>query len=493
MKILIATSEIADVAPVGGIAEYVFGLATSLLKRGHEVRVAIPFYAYLRDRQARPVAPRLVVPLGVGASEVTAVAEFSLPPSRDGLVLPVTLLGEHRHFATVQAHGQIYQWPNHEPWVAFARAIVEFLGSSAWRPDVIHCQDAHTALVPVYLRHLRNDNRYSSASSANTVLTIHNLLNQGLGPPQILAYAGLPDALFNVAAFEFYGAASCLKAGLLSADRVNTVSHTYAREICEGPDFGFGLEGVLRTLRDDGRLSGIVNGIDEDRWRLDGLHYDGTDRLESIAAAKRSCRQQFYPRWGWDDTKEPVISFRGRWDHQKGVELIGERLERLLDHAKVVVGTWAEPGSTPELRRCWETLKTVEARRPGRLLVNPEGVTRVDETATHYVISDFLLMPSRYEPCGLTHMECQRYGTIPIVRHTGGLADTVSERVTPRLSSPNGFVFDEYDPDAMIAAVDRAVSAFRDADSMRVLTGNALRQRNGWDTRVTEYEALYGA
>ncbi len=492
MKILIVTPELAGVAPGGGIAEYVVGLATSLLRHGHDVRVALPAYAFLRTRAGlRSVMERLVVPLGVGASEVTAVSEFALDTGRDGAALPVILVGDHKHFATARTPGDIYQWPNHEPWVAFSRAVVEYLAASAWRPDVVHGQDALAALVPVYLRHLRDAGRYAFAATVRTVLTIHNLLNQGKGPPDIVPYAGLARDLFRVEMFEYHGMANCLKAGLLSADRVNTVSRTYAREICQGAEFGFGLEGVLRTLRDAGKLTGIVNGIDEDRWRVAGATSDGSDAPERVANAKRTGRHTLYTRWHWTETGDPVISFHGRWDRQKGVELLCERLDRLLDRARVVIGTWGTPGEA-SLSRCWETLNAVAKQRPDRLLVNPDGVVRPEDTAAHYLISDFLLMPSRYEPCGLTQMECQRYGTLPIVRRTGGLADTVFGEPTPGVPSPNGFLFDEYDADAMLAAVDQAIGAYRRPDEFQALTRNALRQQNGWDSRVGEYEALYG-
>jgi len=160
VRILIVTPELAGVAPGGGIAEYVFGLATSLRRRGHDVRVALPAYAHLRARPGlRVTRERLVVPLGVGVSEVAAVSEFSLDAGPDGAALPVILVGEHQHFATARAPSDIYRWPNHEPWIAFSRAIVEFLASSEWRPDVIHGQDAHAAPVPVYLKHLRGERR----------------------------------------------------------------------------------------------------------------------------------------------------------------------------------------------------------------------------------------------------------------------------------------------------------------------------------------------
>lgn len=493
MKILIVSPELAGVAPGGGIAEYVVGLATSLRRRGHDVRVALPAYAFLSTRAGRrAVTERLVVPLGVGASEVTAVSEFPLDPGRDGAVLPVILVGDHKHFVTARAESNIYQWPNHEPWIAFSRAVVEFLAASKWRPDVVHCQDALAALVPVYLRHLRDAGRYAFASSVRTVLTVHNLLNQGQGPADLVAYAGLPRDLFRVDMFEYYGGANCLKAGLLSADRVNTVSRTYALEICQSARFGFGLEGVLRTLRDAGTLTGIVNGIDEDRWRLAGATYDGHDAPDAIAGAKRARRKELYARWQWTETSDPVISFHGRWDRQKGVELICERIDRILNRARVVIATWGTPGGAPELVRCWETLNAVAKQRPDRLRVNPDGVVNPEDTADHYLISDFLLMPSSYEPCGLTQMECQRFGTIPIVRRTGGLADTVFGAPTTGVRSPNGFLFDAYDADAMLAAVDRAIDVYQRPDELQAFVRTALRQQNGWDSRVREYETLYG-
>src|SRR5437867_6339978 len=215
-KVLLVSPELAELAAVGGIAEYTLGLAMALLRRGHDVRVAIPSYGYLRPRSDRRVLEeRLIVKLGVGASEVAAVSEIICTcPGSDDLHLPVFLVGEHRHFATVRNPADIYRWPTHEPWIAFCRAIVDFLASTDWRPDLIHCQDAHAALVPVYVRYLRETEPSAFASSTRTILTIHNLLNQGRGEPDLVAYAALPRRLFDEW-FEFYGEANCFKAGLL--------------------------------------------------------------------------------------------------------------------------------------------------------------------------------------------------------------------------------------------------------------------------------------
>ena len=297
--------------------------------------------------------------------------------------------------------------------------------------------------------------------------------------------------MFEVGGFEYHGSANCFKAGLLSADRVSTVSRTYAEEICQSNEYGFGLEGVLRRLKHTGRLTGIVNGIDEDRWRMKGVRYDGSDHIEDIIRAKDSLRQQLYPKWKWQETDEPVIAFRSRWDNQKGIGILAEGIERILTIAKVIVRVWGTDGATTELRNLWQRFNKLAEEKPERFLINPEGISTIGDIAAYYTIADFFLMPSRYEPCGLMQMECQRYGTTPIVRETGGLADTVSEKCIPNFPSPNGFVFQEMKPDSMIEAVERAVETFHNPNKRREMIQNALLQRNGWDSRVSQYEALF--
>jgi starch synthase len=498
-KILIAATELAEVASVGGIAEYVFGLAGALMKNGHDVRVALPAYDYLarhpgtaieKERGAPERAKRLVVRLGFGASEVTPVYRLDLEcPAGSHRKLPVLLFGGHKHFSSVHAGTQAYDWPTHDPWIVFSRAVVDYVlrDDTEWKPDIVHCQDAHTALIPVYLKQIGATK--GSGSAVSSVLTIHNLLNKGEGPPGLVSFAGLPDEMFPEY-FEHFGQSSCLKAGLLSAGAVNTVSRTYAREICESAEFGFGLEGVLSLLRDREKLEGIVNGIDEVRWSLRGLQYDALDSVDAALRAKHAERQRLFSEWKWQVSGEPTIAFRGRWDEQKGVTLLAQSLPYIAEIARVVIVTWGTPGP-PALRDAWKQLNELADEHPQRVLVNPPGVTGVKETGAHYQIADFFLMPSRYEPCGLTQQECQRFGTIPIVRRTGGLADTVAERDDPRFPSPNGFLFDEFDSDAMFAAISRAIDQFRDMGKRQTLIRNGLRQNNDWRTRVREYEGLY--
>ena len=494
-KVLLVAAEAAPLANKGGIAEYILGLAGALRRQGHEVRIALPGYAFLME-SAKPMSERFVVELGVGATQVGTVCETSVTVPGDGdLQLPVYLFSVHPHFATVRDGKDLYNWPNHEPWIAFCRSIVSFFGSQIpkWMPEVIHCHDAQAALVPVYIKHLRDIKADAPIADARTVLTIHNLLSQGIGDPGLVAYAGLPSILYSINCFEYYGRANCLKAGLLSADTVNAVSRTYAEEICSSPDFGFGLEGVLLGLRRGGRLHGILNGIDENRWRMPGLKYDGSDSVDRIVRARKDARKTLYADWKWKDDGAPVMSFRARWDEQKGTRILAENMREMTEFARCIISTGEVPGTTQELRNAWGILVELAKARPDRLVLNPPQLAPASATALHYTISDFLLMPSRYEPCGLAQMECQRYGVILIVRKTGGLADTVSELETDRLPSPNGFVFEdlliEHD---MVETARRAFRAFQDKAYLERIIKNTLRQKNSWDTRIAQYEALYG-
>lgn len=480
---------------VGGIAEYLWGLAGTLLRRGHDVRVALPHYAFLQETKLPRAVEhsRITVALGLGASTVTDVIKLAVPlPDPRGKNLPVYLLGGHPHFASVTTNQQIYQWPNHEPWVVYCKAVVEWLEASHWQPDIIHCQDAHCALLPVYIQDMRTNNPSHPLTSVRTVLTVHNLLNQGKGLPELVAYAGLSMNWFNIDGFEFYGYTNSLKAGLLWADRVNTVSPTYAHEIRSSGTYGFGLEGVLHAVAQRGQLTGILNGIDTDRWSLKGLRYDGSiGDMDHLLKEKEACQRNLFKSWGWKSSSQPVLVFRSRWDTQKGVLLLTSCMEEVLKIARCVFVTWGTPGSTPELQAAWQSLQQLARDNPQQLLLNPKDVQDIKQTATHYTLADFVLMPSSYEPCGLVQMECQRYGALPIVRQTGGLADTVTEHAHPNFPAPNGFTFRPMEPHALLAAIRRAIHVYHNPELIPIFRRNALLQENGWNTRIAQYEQLY--
>jgi starch synthase len=468
VKILVAAAEFAGIVDKGGVAQYALGLVSELIRAGHEVRVAIPRYGFISAASGPP-------------HSVNAKIEC---------------IGDDADFESVTSAGGIYHNPeSFERWISFSRAAVDY--ACSWRPDVLHCQDAHACMIPVFIEQLRSEgNRV--AASIGTVLTIHNLLEQGKGPYDLFAATLLPDRWYH-RHFEFYGGTNCLKAGLMTADVVTTVSRTYAQEIRSSEDFGFGLSGVLNSLPKP--VKGILNGIDELEWALDGLKYDGSDSISDLVTRKMNERKRLFPEWAWGGN-EPLIAFKARWDRQKGIELMPEAISALIGKARIIFDTWPDPGSGGEyvsnektvthavsdkFIAVWRKLEALRAQHPLRLMLNAPGTTSPKASPALYAAADFFLMQSVYEPCGLAQMECQRYGCIPIVRRTGGLAETVSESG----ESPNGFVFDSFDKDDLVRAVNRAIETFHDKDAMARLMSNALRQKNGWNNRIQDYVEVY--
>lgn len=459
MKILIVTAELAPIAAAGGVAQYTMGLVKALLKNKHDVHVALPAYAFLPNSE---------------------------PPELAGI--KIHRLSSHSYFSSMIGSRGIYEATDFLPWVNFAQSVCEFLKTSLWKPDIVHCQDGHTALVPVYIKAERLTNP-AAFGKIRTVLTIHNLLEQGLGPRGLFDKLYLPQQNYY-SHFEYWGKTNCFKAGLLCADRVSTVSKTYAREIVSSEEFGFGLSGVLASLKN--APIGIVNGIDGESWKLAGAKYDGTDAVATIIDQKRSILASLLPNWS-PDSHEPIIAFKARWDRQKGIELLAANMEEILEQTRFVFDTWGEPkGSGASYYKIWEDLAALRNKYPTRFAINVPGTTSAQDSAALYTLADFLIMPSIYEPCGLAQMECQRFGCIPIVRTTGGLADTVIDLASDAAGA-NGIVFNTMTRSGLLAAVKRAVEAHANPQNLALLISNVLQQKNEWQNRVAEYEALYVA
>jgi starch synthase len=493
LRILIVTSELARLAGVGGIAEYTTGLAFCLLQQMSDVRVIMPGYAFLSKNSCfkeKVVLDRLIVPLGVGATEICSVREGMLPSlTGNEANLPVYLLNPHKHFTSARSSADIYSWPNAESWIAFSRAVIEWVCQSDWKPDVIICNDAMCALVPVYL-HLLRERGNRSLASIRSLLVVHNLTYQATGDQQLLGFAGIPQEMFTPEYFEFYGQANCFKAGLRLADGVLTVSPAYAKEICESSDFGFGLEGDLDYLRRAGRLTGILNGIDAQSWSFKNLRYDGTDSIEEVQAAKAAVKEQLCQRWNWD-VSEPIIAIRGRFDEQKGFLLVGECIEQILDRARLVICLWATENAPIKMQDELAKLERLAKERPNRLLINPPDISPIERTADHYAAADYFLMPSRFEPCGLAPMECQRFATLPIVHAVGGLKNIVSESKNDLFPSPNGFTFEQFTQASLLEAVERAIAIYHQPLRKREFLLQALNQNNDWSVRIAEYEKIF--
>jgi starch synthase len=289
--------------------------------------------------------------------------------------------------------------------------------------------------------------------------------------------------------FEYWGGVNCLKAGLMTSDVVTTVSTTYAQEICSSVEFSYGLEGVLvHDLKQS--VFGITNGIDEEKWRWNGLNYDGSDDVEGVLAEKKTVRDTIVPMWGFE-RNDPIVAVKSRWTEQSGIELLGAVLEEALEYCLIIFNAWATPDDVDggkEHADVWEKLKMLRHKYPTRFLLNPPGTRGPENDATLYQLSDFFLRPAIYEPCGSAQMQCQRYGCIPIVRETGGLADTVRDMSA---GDGNGITFKAMRAPTLLRAIRRASDLYRNPSEMNRLISNGLRQQNGWRYRIDRYISVY--
>ena len=474
LRLLLISSEVEPFAKTGGLADVAGALPQALATLGHDVRVLMPKYRGVeRHGTLRTAVPRVRVPIG------DRTTEGALLEGRLGRAVPVYFLAHDHYYdrPALYGTGQGDYLDNCERFIFFCRGALEALRALGWTPHVIHANDWQSGLVPVYLETLYKDD--PALGEVGTLFTIHNLAYQGVFWHFDMPLTGLGWDLFTPAGLEFYGKLNFLKGGLVFADVLNTVSKTYAQEI-QTAEFGCGLEGVLQYRRAD--LHGVVNGIDVAAWD------PATDRdltkpysAEDLAG-KAACKQALAQELGIDADGAPIIGIVSRLAAQKGLDLVLAALPELVDagFALALLGA-GEPGL--------ETAFGDSARASrGRVAIR----TGFDNALARriYAGADMFLMPSRYEPCGLGQMISMRYGTIPIVRRTGGLADTVVE-ARPARRTGTGFGFAEPTARALLEAATRALAAYREPALWRQLQRNAMAQDFSWPASAREYVALY--
>jgi starch synthase len=474
MKILFVTSEAHPLIKTGGLADVSGALPAALQALGQDVRLLIPGYSPVLDKleNKRTVATFAVFP---GQPEVRLLSA-KMPDSG----VPVYVLDAPQYFCRVAGPYQYElggDWPDNAMRFGMLSKVAALLGSAgspvAWRADIVHCNDWQSGLAPAYL-HL------SREAHARTVMTIHNIAFQGSFDRDWLEPLDLPQSCFDMHGVEFHGYLSFLKAGLHYADRIVTVSPTYAREI-QTTEMGYGMQGLL-TVR-NGDVSGILNGIDEQEWdpATDpylAARYDSSD-LAPKAAGKRALQQRLALE---ADERAPLLGVVSRLTYQKGLDMLLECLPKLLDGGAQL----ALLGSgEPELERRYLALAQ---RYSGRVSVN----VRFDEGLSHQIMAgaDIFLMPSRFEPCGLNQMYGMHYGTPPVVRRTGGLADSVIDASLP---DGTGFVFDEATPAALYRTAVAAIDSYREQKSFRRIQLNGMRRDVGWRSSAQHYLELYRA
>jgi len=481
LRVLFVTAEVTPFARTGGLGDMTGALPQVLAALGHDVRLVMPLYQTVRDRAfpLTEVVADLAVPLVTGY-RTARVWQGVFPGQAGSRSVPVYFIEQDDYFARPGLYGDNNgDYPDNAfRFIFFCRAALSVAERLTWFPQVFHCHDWHTALIPAYLRFLPGlDARLSAAAS---LFTIHNLAYQGWFPAWVFGVTGLPLSLFQIAGVEFFGGMNFLKAGLYYADQLSTVSPTYAEEICT-PEFGFGLDGVLRERRE--ALTGILNGADYQAWNPAtdpalAAPYSATDLAGKAVCKSALLRTYRMP----EDLATPLVGLISRFVDQKGIDLIADAIDRLLPLGLrlVVLGSGEA--------RYEQRFAELGRARPDQIGVR----VGFDDTLAHQIQAgcDCLLMPSRYEPCGLTQLYSLRYGTIPIVRATGGLRDTVVP-FDPTSGQGTGFVFQEPSAEALVAAVRAALEVFADREVWRRLRQNAMIQDFSWDKSAARYRDLY--
>jgi starch synthase len=459
------SSEAAPLAKTGGLADVVGALPVALGEFGDEAAVVIPRYGSIDLKGMRRVYDRLAIYLD---AELFEVAIYQAPEKFPLYLVDCPALYDRKGF-----YGEAgLDYPdNHIRFAVLARAslgVARFL----FRTEIFHCHDWQSGLVPAYLRtSLASDPTFLGV---RTLFTIHNLGYQGLFPRTALAEAGLDESVFGPDGLEFFGRISYIKGGIRYADALNTVSPTYAREI-QTPEYGFGLDGALRARADV--LCGILNGVDYGEWspEVDPLipaRYSA-DNLEG----KRQCKAQLLDEFGLppEAMDLPLAGMVARFTQQKGADILAEAAAGMVaeDVYLVALGT-----GDPEYEECFRKLA---AEFPGRIAVR----VGFDNPLAHRIEAgaDMFLMPSRYEPCGLNQIYSLRYGTVPVVRATGGLDDTIEEGT--------GFKFTECTGKALLDAVRAAVAAYSQPERWREMMRRGMARDFSWKTSAAAYSALY--
>ena len=469
MRVLFVSSEVASLAKTGGLADVALALPKALAQQCVDVAVVMPKYRAVTGKTEMTEAARFAVPIA-GEDKECVAFRGELPGSR----VPIYFLAHDPYFDRPELYGEGSEYEDAlERFAFFSRGALELCRAIDWIPDVIHANDWHASLIPAYLR----DGAVPSLSGAKTLLTIHNLGYQGVSPWSKAGVAGLsPSAL---ASYRQGDRINLLKGGILNVDLINAVSPTYAREILVE---GAGLEGELRSR--EGALVGVLNGVDVEVWNPETdphlwARFDASDR-----AGKVENKRRLQEELGLQvDGSVPLFSAISRLAEQKGFDILMDAFDRMMDHRMqfVLLGT-----GDPTYERFFEQ---AQERYPGRVA----SLITFSEAWAHRIeaSADVFLMPSHYEPCGLNQQYSLRYGTVPLVRATGGLKDTVFE-LDVEADTGNGFLFEERSAEAFLRAVQRAVTVY--TEQPEAWTSMMMRGMNedlSWSASAKRYREIY--
>ncbi len=475
MKIAIVAAEAAPHAKAGGLADMIGALPGAFKAIGHEPALIVPGYAsILSGIDAEPVARNRSIRLG------DEIERFSVLRATDPHGVPMYVIDHPGFFARAGIygeHGKDYP-DNLKRFVFFSRAAA-LAAAEIIRPDVMHSHDWHSAVVPLAMRaDLGLRDKFKNTLS---IFTIHNLAFQGIGKREDFALLGIDPSYYSIGFLEFYGHLNLMKGAIVLSDGASTVSPTYAHEVTTDPELGFGLEGVLRDKGE--HFAGILNGADYHEWDPAGDGDIAARYTEKKPEGKRLCSRALRDWLKLPDRKDwPIVGMVTRMTAQKGVDLLKEALEAVmrLDLQLVMLAS-GDPGHE-------KFFKNAQARFPEKLRV----IIEFNNALAHRIQagSDAFLMPSRFEPCGLTQMYALRYGSAPVVRATGGLRDTVSE-FDPAKGTGNGFVFEKFAANEMVAALGRMTAMFRNRTAWRSLMANCFAADFSWERAARRYAAWF--
>jgi len=474
MRITFAASECVPFSKTGGLADVVGALPRALAYLGHDVSVFLPRYKQTKLSQPSTVLSSVSVPFA-DQYRFCSVLESA---SQGGV--KYYFIDYPPYFERDNLYGTpAGDYPdNAERFALYSRAVIE-ASKVLGVPDIFHCHDWQSALVPVLLHTVYAAD--TALRNVSTVFTIHNMGYQGLFPPEILPLLQLPEELFSMEKMEFFGKLNFLKGALIYSDYITTVSKKYSQEI-QTSEYGFGLDGVLRDRADT--VTGILNGVDYNEWSPENDKFIITKYTPELLDAKAGCKKDLLTEFGIGngDAKLPVIGIVSRFAAQKGFDLIAEVADKLAREPMIVVVLGTGDKEYEDLFRQLQT------EFPKKFAVK----IAYDNVIAHKIEAgaDMFLMPSRYEPCGLNQIYSLKYGTVPIVRATGGLDDTI-EPYDPYTGQGTGFKFTEYTGEALLQTVKAALTAFKNKIAWQKLMRNAMAKDFSWNSSAREYVRVF--
>ena len=476
MKIVFAASEMVPFAKTGGLADVAGTLPKEIQGLGQEMVCFVPKYKKVDANRwpLKVVIDRLRIPMGSG-SEIGRVFLFEDPSG-----VKVYFIDQPEYFSRDELYGTpLGDYPdNDRRFVFFERGVLEALKELRFKPDIIHCHDWQTGLIPVYLKTLYAGDSFFSRT--RTIFTIHNLAYQGNFPPDSLPLTGLSWDEFKMERLEFYGKLSFLKGGLVYSDALTTVSPRYAEET-QGKEYGCGMEGVLQSRK--AAYVGIVNGIDPQEWNPEkDPELKGRFRISDLKGKELNKTELQKENRLKIDPQIPLFGMITRLADQKGLDILAPAVETLMKRGVqiVLLGTGEE--------KYHQLFRELGAKYSKQLAAHLKFDAKLAKQI--YAASDIFLMPSRYEPCGLGQLISFRYGTVPLVRATGGLADTVKD-FDPKTGKGTGFVFSEYTTGEFLATVERSLQVFADKKLWSQLVQNGMKQDFSWQHSAKQYVELY--